>query len=540
LKNILSTKKRFEFFWCKAKSLVDSDGAFVGLAAFDRAFQLWDGDKDFIDEYLRLCKEECQPELVREITQRAGLYALEHDDLEYALECFNENYRAYSDLGFGDKYKYNECIQSALRDFKSSDKYHYANQSGQKARIAFLIFGAEHLDSVLVRVALEFVRYCDSEMFDVDFFSSAPISISRQSHKKVFAKNGKPLICCNSFKDDECISFTINQISQFAPDIFISIGVLADYKNYFIATRFPSAIHVAMTYGPPEQYIPFDADFVIAPDKSQLLDAPVDGVVIPLQFDSNNTPLCKDKKLLSKLAIPSNATIITSAGRESKFQDTEFLSNILSFLEKNLDIYFIVIGTKNLPNEFLENYSRSSCFGRIKCVEWDSEYKAFLSLSDVYVDTFPSGGGHTIIDAMSIGIPVLTFNNYLENRFTQTDWRPGIYYVPDSFLVVEPCDWTSFREKLELFVFDIELRKKYGDMCFCHIRDRLSNPPEMVAQVENVFRFLLRSGKRKLTSRNNKTTKINPIFFKSNRHSLFSTLKKFLIYYIKIFKRFIS
>lgn len=486
-------KNRFTSLWKEARSSVDTGDISATLAGYERAFYFWEGNRDFIQEYLCICNKVQKTEVVREITQKAGIFALRQYDIDYALDCFNKNLRVYSALGFGDKYKYSENIQSALKEYRPDDKYSCNYDLDQKPRIGFLIFGAEHPDSVLVRIAIDYVKNFDSNYWEINFFSSATNSIYRKMNEKLFSQYGKKLICCDSFENNKSIAYTINKLADFSPNIIISNGVLADYKNYFIITRFPNTLHVALTYGPPEQFVPFDADFVVAPDESLLFDAPADGAVVPLQLGSLVSERTNIGNLRAELLIPKSGTIIMSAGRQSKFENSELLENILFFLEEYVDCYFIAVGPSHFPSNFISRFEKHSAFKRMKTVEWNSGYKEYLKIADIFIDTFPSGGGITIVDAMAASAPVLTFNNHLNYRFTQVDWRPGKYYVPDSFLIVEANDWIAFREKLRLFVTDENLRKTYSKKCKSHVMDNLSDPSEMVFQVDKILRHLLRS-----------------------------------------------
>ena len=51
--------------------------------------------------------------------------------------------------------------------------------------------------------------------------------------------------------------------------------------------------------------------------------------------------------------------------------------------------------------------------GLTHCLGYRNDFSEVLSLADLYVDTFPVGGGYALIEAMAMNIPCVTYkHNY--------------------------------------------------------------------------------------------------------------------------------
>ena len=107
-----------------------------------------------------------------------------------------------------------------------------------------------------------------------------------------------------------------------------------------------------------------------------------------------------------------------------------------------------------------------------------------MSLADVLIDTYPSGGGHVLIDAMSLGIPFVSFeNNYLQ-PFDQTDWSVADEFVDIPELILPRGDFARFRETVNSLINDGNYRRRMGELCKEKIRASMADPAKGVAELE--------------------------------------------------------
>lgn len=482
---------RFNKFWDQANYLSSIGSNEGALDCFSRALYLWNGSFSFIEDYLLLCKATKNSKHLQKLSQKAGIYALSKNDLIKALYYFNINLMCFSNLGYGDVYEYDDFIQSSLIAFRPEEKYVYSQDNSKSLRVAILIKGAEDAQSVLVRLALDYAKYFNRERFEINFFSPAPLTITRKQNELMFEEVGAKLTCLNSIDVVKCAEFTIRKMIDFRPDLILSIGALANYAYFYVLSRFTAIKNIAVTFGPPEQYVPFGTDFVVAADDSLLLDAPADGIVIPIQTDSIDYYTLPSDIIRSQLSIPINARVIVSAGRSCKFSDIRLFEDILIIISSNQNCYFLAVGLVGIPNHFPESIKTHSALKQVRFIPWATDYKQFLAISNIYLDTYPSGGGLTLFDAMALGLPVITFENDVSKRFNQSNWNPGCNYVPDQFLIVKRGDSHALKYKLVRLLDDIDLQLKFGNLCKNKVQKERGRPDQMVKQLESVILHVL-------------------------------------------------
>ena len=126
---------------------------------------------------------------------------------------------------------------------------------------------------------------------------------------------------------------------------------------------------------------------------------------LPIDKKSAERPLMSKLELRRKLKLPEDKKIIFASGSSVKFEPMlqyNFANFIEKIAKKRSDVFFLIIGPKNLepnisPDRFLA----------IKVVPNDV-YRLYLASADLVIDSFPMTGATAMIDAISMGIPVLS------------------------------------------------------------------------------------------------------------------------------------
>lgn len=118
-------------------------------------------------------------------------------------------------------------------------------------------------------------------------------------------------------------------------------------------------------------------------------------------------------KFIKKYDIPQNAKIITTIGSDFKYTVTRqlnFQKFIKYLVNKYKDLYVIVIGPdakdKAWKNTIKSTHNRVKVLGVLnkdKVDEW-------LNVSDIYLDSFPVGGGVAILDALNRNLNILSLS----------------------------------------------------------------------------------------------------------------------------------
>ncbi|CAH2799432.1 MAG: FIG00459948: hypothetical protein [uncultured Paraburkholderia sp.] len=155
-----------------------------------------------------------------------------------------------------------------------------------------------------------------------------------------------------------------------------------------------------------------------------------------------------------------------SCGRASKFESGAYAVSYERAVARILTAssgYHVHIG--ELPETFLDNIheqldASNVSRDRFIYVEWvPSLSKALIEHSvDVYLGSFPLGGGKALIEAMSVGIPVVTHESYRSRYHGGCDLT-----YPDSYT------WSRYDELARIFEqWDEQLLKQHGESALRH------------------------------------------------------------------------
>jgi glycosyltransferase involved in cell wall biosynthesis len=130
---------------------------------------------------------------------------------------------------------------------------------------------------------------------------------------------------------------------------------------------------------------------------------------------------------------------------------------------------------------------------RIRLLGWRREvdYLRILILADILIDTFPSGGGTILFDAMSLGIPVVSFRNNYMKLFDQTDWSVAEEILHPPEMIVSREDLSELEKVISRLIQDKNYRLDIGRRCQEHIFEKRSNPRRAIRKCEEIYMRVL-------------------------------------------------
>jgi glycosyltransferase involved in cell wall biosynthesis len=489
-----SRRERFLGYSELAFAYADVGNIEQAISLADRAFDIWHGEIEFIDRYIAVLKSAGDTARIKQVSKRAGMWLAARDDIWAAIGYFNTSHYAEQSAGNGDRYQQDHDILRAVEvmaGVTSGDLPRRFSAENAPIRVAYLVYGAAHTSSVLVRIALDFARHHDPKRFECAFFSpdaDTPPSLSQNS--ALLRSAGAELRTINSTDGKTCLFETASEINRFQPDILVSFAALADFRQYYLFTKCPATARVSLCYGPPAQFVPPTADLAISATLHPAMDCPCDAKVVEIE-----TALPTRPALVRLSDADPEAVVILAAGRSEKFLDKHYWELILSVLTNFPKARFIAIGISK-PPDFLGKVLASGPGQRVEILGWLEDYQQYLAQADVVIDTFPSGGGMIVLDAMAFGIPVLTFaNDYVGRAYDQTSWNPAEEFLNDSSLIVPRGDFAEFAKRLGELLADPVLRQRLGASSEKRAREFHGNPERMIRRIENVYVSLLASVK---------------------------------------------
>ncbi|HOI83792.1 MAG TPA: glycosyltransferase, partial [Campylobacterales bacterium] len=390
------------------------------------------------------------------------------------------------DYDFDILYKVKEIGEA----FTFKDRLVEPCKSNAKIKLAYLTYGLADAGSVFAKFIHLFAKYHNQEEFEIVFFiPEREEQIYSKDHSLGVVKKIEEFGCRVVCAPNENNRFqrwldTGKNITEYNPDLFITFAALARFEYYFIASVLPEKIKkVALVYGPPAQFVPPSFDAAIGRSKHPLFDTPIDiHATAPVFMDDavKNNICCR-----ANLAVPDNAIVLMSAGRYTKFKEVLFWEIVEDILNMHTDAYFVCIGAskKDINMDFDERVS-----DRIVFLGWRADVDCILPCADIYINTFPNGGGYTVREAVANKIPIVSFRNNYFKKFDQNIWNPIDEIVNVEDVLLELNDKTSFISVLSKLISDKNYREEIAVRCYLDAQSHIISPKKTIYEYEQTLK----------------------------------------------------
>ena len=487
-------ENRAEFNLKLAKAYADIGNLTQAKVFIQRSWMLSGFSPEILPLYIKIHAGLSDIDAIRAAYKAVGMVEAAKDNVANALTYFNQWQYAYSNHLNLDQYSYDfdvlACIKKMAAPWRLGGHIQKAPLSNRKIRLAYLVFGALHLNSVLVKINCMLAQYHNKDRFEVAFFIPDPqLTVNNLVHGRKTVHQLRNYGCDVVISPDELnlikrLRAVASQIFNYQPDILITSAILAEFEHYFIASLQPAPLIVGLIQGPPQQFAAPDMDWGISWSKHPMLDAPCDASLVHIGLDLPKRELINPYRK-KDLLIPDQCRVIMSGGRFLKFQNPDFWKAILEILSKYSDLYYVVFGASKEQIPLLETLMTPALSRRVLLLGWRDDCLNILCLADVLIDTYPSGGGHVLIDAMALGIPFVSFENNYMKQFDQTDWSVADEFVSIPDLIIKRGDFDKFNDTVFRLLDDDAFRRRMGALCREQIERSMGNPEEGVRRYEN-------------------------------------------------------
>ena len=459
------------------------------LIFVERAFNFSNYSVDIFEIYHKILIELKDSARLRESYKRIGIKLAKSDNVYEAIRLFNKWQYTDIELSSADKYFYDEEILHAMDDMSKKYRFLRTNSKPSKLiKIAYLVCGASSGESSLMKISLQLAKEHDRGKFDILFFTLSSPEDSVISYQKQFKKLGSAL---ETFEPDQDPIFLLaNKIHAFDADILVTSAALAEFEEYFISLLRPSRFNLALIHGPPAQFVSNRFDCAICPTFHPAIDSPVKTFFVKVGYDFPNIKF-NNNFSKSNLGILPDSLVIISCGRYPKFQNKEFWTNTIEILIDNPNLHFVCIGPTKEQIRFLDEKLFTQAINQIHILGWMPNYLDVLNMADIVVDTYPSGGGFTNIDAAFLGKAVVSFKNDFSNSFSQENWSTSTELFYGSELVIERDDWIQYKLILSKLITDKKYRLKMGLETKKFISENVTSSRKMVEKIEQMYSFFL-------------------------------------------------
>lgn len=465
----------------------------------ERAWVLSDFSKELLPLYKMVCESLDDIGTLREVYKRLGICAAKKGLITQALSYFTLWQYAYSKQYHEDRYAYDfdifDCIERMAQPYRRSSYFTTKSSGSDKIRLAYLVYGLPDLGSVIVKINQILAKYHDKNLFDVIFFVPEPQKLFRTKawaieHIKNFKASGCRVVF-SKYKSNELPMFA-QQIANHQPDILITSAALATFEQYFIAALKPAPVTVALLQGPPEQFVSPNFDWAVSWSKHPLIESPINTTLVRLgvPLPSRSNLEARDRAMLN---IPNDAVLLMSAGRHVKFQNKKYWNSIIQILASYPNTHYVLVGIAREQVAFLDEIVIAGVAERLHFLGWRGDCVQLLTMADVLIDTYPSGGGHVLVDALALGVPFVSFENNYMKRYEQTDWSVADEFVSIPELMAPRGDFAAFQAILEKLIINKDYRLAMAESCKKEIHATMPDPENSVRQLEKVLLHLAKS-----------------------------------------------
>lgn len=464
-------------------------GEFLEAKTFvERAWLISNFSSEILPLVIQLNEELKDYVSLREAYKRIGIKEANKGNVVTALTYFNIWQYVFAKYEKTDKYIYDFDILDAVSrlsmPFQDSARDNLKPISG-KIRIAYIIYGWA---PALHKIDYAIAEFVDKSRFELVFV--IPDKIFQNPLHRDFVKKVENFNCSviTADKDDPLSQVLAikEKIGGFKPHILFNSASITDFWTYFLSLLVSAPLKPALIGGAMPLYISPVFDLGMVESFHITMDSLIDCARVELSLP---LPLKKDHLTLTRgiLNIPDNAIIIVCGGRPSKFQDQDYWKVIVQILSQENDSYLVIIGPVKHEINFIDSIIPGEVQARIRFLQSREDYLSIYALADIAIDTYPQSGGIMILEAMALGIPMVTFENDYFKLYDQVTMSLAREFNEIPELIVPRNDFNTFKNVVFKLIHDKEYRDKISRLCSEKTHRARGNPANMVKQFEEIF-----------------------------------------------------
>ena len=492
-------ENRIEANYRLALACFRSDNLTDAKTFIDRTWRLCGGRPIFLPVLLQIYSATGHVEGIRSAYKTLGIKAAEVGNLEGAIAYFDLWHYAAMTYLKEDRYEIDSDILTAIDRLAAPHRAAPSpkrNKSG-KIRVGYLLRGVIELNSVLLKISHVLIGLHDKEQFEiVAIVPETAEQIERSPQGKDHLERLKASGCevlCNGFAGlpsghvSQSLLGLAEQIRGADLDILVTSACLVDFSTCFLTALKPAPKIVGLIQGPPGQFAHPALDWSIAWSRHPLMDSPCNSTLVELKMTGKSAEIVKPASK-AELHLPDNARVLMSSGRLAKFQDRQQWQAIGEMLQEHSDLYYVVVGTLAAQIDRFDSMVPAAVRERVKFLGWRTDFSRLVTLADVLLDTYPSGGGQVIVEAMAQGVLVVAHRNDFLKEFSQTDWSPVEDFVTDSNLLVKRGDFEALKKTIHELLNDDAAWQRASSSCKQSMAG--ANPLEGLRQCEEVYKMV--------------------------------------------------
>lgn len=464
-----------------------------------RAFELSGFSENVLPVYVKVFEKTKNADALKFGYKRTGIKLFREGKIAGALACFNKWQYAYDSQWKIDKYRYDQEILDTIEFFamhyRVNYRKHLFNSVPGKIRIGYLLVHFMDPGSVLIKLDKLFAKYHDKSRFEVHYFVMESKSVVQSSQYACQLDSTLRKLGCKLTYMDHLSNLDLTYlnfaktISDSNIDILITNAALSGFENYFVACFRPAPILVSVVHGPVAQYVTRFFDYAINSFDMHQVDTPCDSEQINIELDLklNTTEVIDDD---IDYDIPEDGIVLSCGGRLAKFHDKRYWDSLFKLLAKYSNTYLFIVGFSEEMFPFRDILT-DRIMSKIRFFKWTSNYQSILRRTNIFIDSYPMGGGVLMMEIMNQAIPVISFEHDYLQFFDGSAGSASSEIASIPEIYVERENFEEFETKISFLIEHSDARKEIGMMCKEKIKATRSDPERMVKKYEAVYMRLI-------------------------------------------------
>lgn len=212
------------------------------------------------------------------------------------------------------------------------------------------------------------------------------------------------------------------------------------YNNFILACLRPAPLVATIDFGDPQQYtaIPMDVNFTRFEHfkMESMCRAEELGLYFPRAVPDRSEAYAR-----AELGFTEDQPVVICCGATYKFANPRFWGTIIMAqgIERRGFYVFVGITEEDLPDGVKDKLDLARC----RFLGFRTDFSRILPAADILLDTFPMGGGHTLLEAMAHGIPCVMlahdFKRLFDKRYNYFPYAT-LPYIRDLTVPAERLD----------------------------------------------------------------------------------------------------
>ena len=461
----------------KAKALLQEAQAQLNAGAHDlAATSLWRccvitkfADLNIVQALAQIYQQKQDIRALQTLWKRAAVSALEGSDYSAFLQHAYVSIYAEQFYAKDPNYEYafidedlNVLTRFAARshplsNWVSRNRVEKSYVPGEgRLKVGFVLEGYSQLQAPS-RQYIPFAEHHDPDRFELFFYSRHPMGTPLAVKEGYVATRAiLEQAGCRVWTPAEQLA-PMDQVEALAKRIVQDrIDLLVYQTMYFVPPyNFLSYLHTAPFQAAIEHQQPEFSqalDLVFAPRKAGL-DSVCEVAPFPMAYTKTASGAAHHR---TDFGIPEAAVVLISANRDVRYAQDLFWQELTKLLERHPNVYFIALGLSDAPAVLSAKPALRAC---VITPGFRTDVPACLAAADLYIDLFPSGGGSSIVEAMSLGLPVVCFEQDYATPYAVNEEILS-EYVDEPTLVVPHGQYAAWHDVLDRLIQDPALRKR--------------------------------------------------------------------------------